>query len=126
MLVAAEEVGGAGDLPVRVTTWHGPRPGAQDEAIAILRGVLRTDPMMIDARLGLANILRERGQFGAAVRLLNDGMIWPRPKGVPDVNYITTTAQFNLLAGDRARYNQLMAFAAERARLYGFTVANMP
>ena len=102
------------------------RPGAQDEAIAILRGVLRTDPMMIDARLGLANILRERGQFGAAVRLLNDGMIWPRPKGVPDVNYITTTAQFNLLAGDRAKYNQLMAFAAERARLYGFTVANMP
>lgn len=98
------------------------RPGARDEAISTLRGILRTDPMMIESRLGLAMLLRERGESGAAVRLLNDGMIWPRPKGVPDVNYITTTAKYNLLTGDQQKHDQLMEFAAERARMYGFTI----
>jgi len=98
------------------------RPGAMDEAVALLRGILRTDPMMLDARLGLANILRERGELGPAVRLLNDGMLWPRPRGVPDVNYIATTARFNLLVGDKAKHDELMAFAEERARMYGFPV----
>lgn len=99
------------------------RPGAFDEAVAILRGVLRTDPMMIDARMGLANLLRERGDFAMALRVMEEGMGWPRPKGIPDLNFIAMTAQMNLLNGNRARHDQLMAFAAERARMYGFTLA---
>lgn len=98
-------------------------PGARDEAISVLRGILRTDPMMIESRLGLAMLLRERGEFGAALRLLNDGMIWPRPKGVPDVNYIVTAARYHLQAGNQAKHDELMAFAHERARMYGFTIS---
>ena len=98
------------------------RPGAQDEAVAVLRSVLRIDPMMLDSRIGLATILRERGEFAMATRVLEEGMLWPRAKGVPDVNFITMTAKFNLMTGNRARHDQLMAFAAERARVYGFTV----
>lgn len=102
------------------------RAGASDEAISILRGILRTNPMALDARQGLAHLLRERGEFGMAVRVLEEGMIWPRPKGVPDIEYITTTARFNLLLGNKERHDQLMAHAAERARLYGFTVTGSP
>ncbi len=100
--------------------------GANDEAISILRGILRTNPMSLDAREGLAYLLRERGEFGMAVRVLEEGMVWPRPKGVPDIEYITTTARYNLLLGNKERHDQLMAHAAERARLYGFTVTGGP
>lgn len=99
------------------------RPGAHEEAIGILRGILRTDPMMVDARMGLANLLRERGDFAMALRAMEEGMIWPRPKGLPDLNYITLTAQLNHLTGNKQRHDQLMSFAAERARTYGYTVA---
>lgn len=99
------------------------RPGAQAEAITILRGILRTDPMMIDARMGLASLLREHGDFGMALRVMEEGMIWPRPKGIPDLNFIAMTAQLNQLTGNKERYNQLVNFALERARMYGYTVA---
>ncbi len=99
------------------------RPGAYQEAIVTLRGILRTDPMMIDARMGLANLLRERGDFAMALRVMEEGMIWPRPKGLPDLNFITMTAQLNQLTGNKERHDQLVNFAIERARMYGYTVA---
>ncbi len=102
------------------------RPGAVDKAINVLRGILRTDPMMIDARIGLANILQGRGEFAMALRVMEEGMVWPRPKGMPDVNYIAMTAQLNLLNGRKERHDQLIQFAMERARLYGFTVTPSP
>lgn len=102
------------------------RPGAYEEAITILRGILRTDPMMIDARMGLANLLRERGDFAMALRVMEEGMIWPRPKGLPDLNYIAMAAQLNQLMGNKQRHDQLVNFALERARMYGFTVAPPP
>lgn len=99
------------------------RPGAVDEAISVLRGALRTDPMMLEARIGLANILQERGEFSMALRVMEEGLTWPRPKGIPDINYITYAAQLNLLNGNKERHAQLIAFAKERARTYGFQVA---
>ncbi len=101
-------------------------PGSRQQMIDILRGVLRHDPMMIDSRIGLAKILTEQGEFGQALRLLEEGMRWPRPKGVPDLNYITQTAQANLIAGNRDRHAYLMQMVQERARMYGFTLKNAP
>lgn len=96
--------------------------GSVDEAIRILREQLLIDPMMMDGRMGLAMILRERGEFRAALQVMEDGMIWPRPKGIPDINYITATAKYNLAIGNRERHDQLMTFATERARMYGFVL----
>lgn len=101
-------------------------PGSRQQMIEILRGILRHDPMMIDSRIGLAKILTEQGQFGQALRLLEEGMRWPRPKGVPDLNYITQTAQANLIMGNRERHAYLMQMVQERARAYGFTLQNAP
>lgn len=101
-------------------------PGARQQAVELLRGILRMDPMMIEARIGLATILREQGQFAMAVRVMEEGLRWPRPKGVPDVNYIVATAKANLVAGNRERHDALMAFAAQRARYYGFAVTSGP
>lgn len=100
------------------------QPDNIDQAIDLLRHVLRLDPMMIESRTGLAIILRERGQFAMATRVLEDGLPWPRPKGMPDVNYITMTANFNLLTGNKARHDQLMIYAAQRAQMYGFPVVS--
>lgn len=99
-------------------------PGAIDEAIALLYHVLRLDPMMTESRTGLAIILRERGEFERATRLMEEGLRWPRPRGMTDVNYIVMTANFNELAGHKERHDLLMRYAAERARLYGFEVTN--
>lgn len=101
-------------------------PGGRALAIELLRTILRIDPMMIEARIGLATILREQGQFSMAVRVLEEGLRWPRPKGVPDVNYIVAVAKANLVAGNRARHDALLAFAAERANYYGFSVVSTP
>lgn len=101
-------------------------PGSRQQMIDILRGILRHDPMMIDSRIGLAKILTEQGEFGHALRLLEEGMRWPRPKGVPDLNYITQTAQANLIVGNRDRHAYLMQMVQERARMYGFTLQNAP
>ncbi|QQG36300.1 MAG: O-antigen ligase family protein [Micavibrio aeruginosavorus] len=101
-------------------------PGSRAQAIEILRGILRIDPMMIEARIGLSTMLREQGQFAMSVRVMEEGMRWPRPKGVPDVNYIVATAKAHLAAGNRERHDELMAFAAQRALYYGFTVTSQP
>lgn len=64
---------------------------------------------------------KERGDFGMALRVMEEGMIWPRPKGLPDLNFITMTAQLNQLTGNKERHDQLVTSAIERARMYGYT-----
>jgi len=46
-------------------------------------------------------------------------MIWPRPKGQPDINYLVTLANLKLQTGDRAAHDALIAEARNRAASYG-------
>ena len=77
-----------------------------------------------------AEIDAQRGEFRKALAVMEEGLLWPRPKGVPDVNYILAVAQENLVTGNRERHEALVAFAWERVRYYGladqFMTGNAP
>lgn len=94
-------------------------PDGLNEAERELLLLLEEDKLSIDARLGLASVYRRKGELKRATDVLEKGMIWPRPKGQPDINYLVTLANLKLQTGDRAAHDALIAEARRRAAHYG-------
>ncbi|MBI4030324.1 MAG: O-antigen ligase family protein [Proteobacteria bacterium] len=93
--------------------------GGLDKAERELLLLLEEDGLSIDARLGLASIYRRKGELKKAADILEDGMIWPRPRGQPDINYLVMLANLKLQMGDRIAHDVLIAEARRRASHYG-------
>ncbi len=94
------------------------RLGEMDKSEETFLYALRLNPLLINARYDLAAIYKGRGEFQKALAVLEEGMRWPRPKGVPDVEYIVTVAQLNKVLGNQARHEELVAWARKRIRDY--------
>lgn len=95
-------------------------PDGQERAIEILIRLLEKNPLSLDARMGLANIYKLRGEHRKAYDVLKSGMKWPRMRGVPDIQYLHLMAQLSLQLGDKANHDMLMEEARQRAKKYGF------
>lgn len=94
-------------------------PNGLNKAERELLLLLKEDKLSIDARLGLASVYRRKGELKKAADVLEKGMIWPRPKGQPDINYLVTLANLKLQTGDRGAHDALISEARRRAAHYG-------
>lgn len=95
-------------------------PDGEEKAIALLHKILEKNPLSLDARMGLANIYKLRGENRKALDVLERGIKWPRVRGVPDIQYLQTMANLKKTLGDEEGYHTYMREAVERARRYGY------
>ncbi len=94
----------------------------QELAIDILLNVIEANPMSADARVGLANVYKVRGELSKAAKVLEDGVHWPRAKGRTDIVFLITLASLKMQLGDRQAHDRYMAEAQRRAQIYGMVV----
>ncbi len=92
-----------------------------EKAVVIMEDVLRRNPLFLDARMGLSMIYKRQGELRKALRVLEGGLLWPRAKGYPDINFMVTTAQLRLQLGDKRGHDALIAQTRARAQIYGLT-----
>lgn len=97
-------------------------PDGMDQAEMLLRDVIFHNPLDTDSRQGLALILQGQGRNREALDILEQGLSWPRPKGVPDVQFILSVAKARQLLGDQAGYEQMNGVAVQKAKDYGMSV----
>lgn len=97
-------------------------PNGRDKSIEILQEVLVANPMAVSSRVALADIYKRNGEFVNAMKVLDDGMIWPRPKGFQDVNYLVSLANMKRQMGDTQAYAHFSELARQRAARYGITI----
>lgn len=91
-------------------------------AIRELHRVIEANPLAADSRVGLANIYQAQGELRKAAQVLEEGVMWPRQKGRPDLSFLVTLAKLKLQLGDRAAHDHYMAEAQARAKSYGMTI----
>ena len=89
-------------------------PDGDKRAVETLKKLLEIDPLFILGRTGLAEIYLDRGNEEAALKVLMDGMKWPKPKQPLTVRYIMTTADLHRkLKNDAEMYGRLFREAKE-------------
>ncbi|HIF25653.1 MAG TPA: hypothetical protein EYQ41_05745 [Micavibrio sp.] len=91
----------------------------RDKAITILHEVLEANPMAVNSRVALSDIYKRNGEFKKAMEVLDDGMVWPRPRGYPDVNYLVAVANMKRQMGETEAYAHFSTLARQRAARYG-------
>lgn len=101
---------------------QGINPGGDKVAEQMLHEILAMDPIFIDARMGLGMIYKERGRPDLALKVLEAGLNWPKPKTIQSVQYLIETGNLRKQAGDEkgAQYMfesaKAMADAANQQR----------
>ncbi len=93
-----------------------------DKAIVLLKRVLMANPLAVDSRVELSNIYKRRGEKQTALKVLEEGTIWPAVKGEPDIKFLLAMAALRLELGDKATHDRIMEEAKKRAIRYGMTV----
>lgn len=99
-------------------------PDRDERIIAALEKALELDPLFLDARIELSGLYRGRGELKKALSVLEEGIMWPRPKGQPDVGFLVTVARLKLALGDREGHDRLIAEAGARAQYYNKILEN--
>lgn len=94
-------------------------PDGRQKAIVILQEVLNKNPMAVNSRIALSDIYKRNGEFNNALKTLEDGIIWPRPGGIPDVNFLINLANMKRQMGDQEAYMRIILEAQSRAQRYG-------
>ena len=95
-----------------------------ERAIEILEKVIEANPLSSDSRVGLAKIYQTRGEIRKAAYALERGIQWPRPRGMPDLNFLVTLAKLKQQLGDQKAHDRFMAEAQKRSRMYGIPITN--
>jgi tetratricopeptide (TPR) repeat protein len=97
-------------------------PDGLDKAFPILQQAVKDNPLDLDAREGLAVVYQAKGQPDEALRILNEGLNWPRVKGRPDLDFLMMTARAHEKAGDAEGAKMLTDMAEQRAQSYGLSL----
>lgn len=93
-------------------------PEAQDKAIALLNETIEANPMLIDARLGLAKIYQAQGELRKALDILEGGLGRFVPKNQTTINFFLEIAKLRLQLGDKKGYEEMMHGVAAFANRY--------
>lgn len=96
-------------------------PGGYARATADLDTALAMDPVNVGIRMDRAALSLRNGELQAGLKILEEGLRWPRPKGQADINFLVMTARLRKQLGDDRGHDQLIAVALERAKAYGLT-----
>lgn len=86
--------------------------GRREDARAVWQGALAQNPQHFESRMALAQLLMEDGRREDALKLLEDGLVWPYMKDPTE--YYLTTAQARLAAGDLQGHLELMDWIKKR------------
>jgi hypothetical protein len=98
-------------------------PDGVAAAEKLLAQAVAMNPLDTDSRQGLAVVYKDEGRPQDALKVLEDGLNWPRPKGQPDIAYILDVANARLALGDQKGYDDAVAYARQKAQEYGMTEA---
>jgi len=71
--------------------------------------------------VNLSRAYLQEGETKIALSILEEGLIWPRPRGQGDVNFLLNTAILRKQLGDKAGHDALVNDAVRRAKAYGMT-----
>ena len=93
-----------------------------DKAVVLLQRVLKENPLAVDSRVELSNLHKRRGEMQMALKVLEEGTIWPAVKGQSDIKFLLAFAALKLEMGDKATHDRIIAEAKKRAIRYGMTV----
>jgi tetratricopeptide (TPR) repeat protein len=94
-------------------------PDGLAQAQPLLEKAVAANPLDVDAREGLSIVYQARQKPQDALRVLNEGLNWPRVKGRPDIDFLMITARAHEAAGDHEGAKMLVETAQQRARSYG-------
>jgi tetratricopeptide (TPR) repeat protein len=94
-------------------------PDGLQKAEPLLEKAVRSNPIDVDAREGLAIVYQAEGKQQEALRILNEGLNWPRARGRPDIDFLMIAARAHEAAGDPDGARLLTETAAQRAQAYG-------
>ncbi len=97
-------------------------PDGLEKAESLLRDVIARNPLDIDSRQGLALILQGQGRSKEALKVLEDGLTWPRPKGMADIQFMMSVAKARGQMGDQQGAETMKAAAIEQAKAYGMNI----
>jgi putative inorganic carbon (HCO3(-)) transporter len=92
---------------------QGVKPDGDKIAEEILKEILVLDPVFIDARMGLSTLYKDRGDKRSALKVLEEGLLWPKPKTVRTVQYLVETANLKKEFGDEKGHRQLIDVAKQ-------------
>lgn len=84
----------------------------------ILLEVIENNPMLWDARIGLARIYKKQGYLKKAVTILEGGRKWPMPKGPYMVEIFLEMARLYQRMGDTENARRLLAEANRWSQRY--------
>lgn len=98
------------------------KPENLNEAAALLAKTIEANPMLLDARLGLARIYKSQGEFRKALEVLEDGLGRFVPKTRTSVIFFVEIAKLRLQLGDKAGHDAMMKGAMDFARRYNLVV----
>jgi tetratricopeptide (TPR) repeat protein len=85
----------------------------------LLEQAVAANPLDVDAREGLSIDYQAQGKPQEALRVLNEGLNWPRAKGRPDIDFLMITARAHEATGDHDGAKLLSDTAQQRAQAYG-------
>jgi O-antigen ligase len=91
---------------------------ALEEARKLLHKTLKANPMLVDARMGLAKLYQSKGETRKALEILEAGLHRYVPKTQTSVNYYIETGKLRLQLGDKKGHDQMMRAAASFANRY--------
>lgn len=98
------------------------KPENLNEAADLLAKTIETNPMLLDARLGLARIYKSQGEFRKALEVLEGGLGRFVPKTRTSVIFFVEIAKLRLQLGDKAGHDIMMKGAIDFARRYNLAV----
>ncbi len=95
-------------------------PQGREVAIELLHETINFNPVMMDARLGLAHIYQTMGEDKKALKILEESLGWPVPLNMSSINMYNQIAAIKLRMGDKEGHaralNQSRAFAARHLK----------
>lgn len=96
--------------------------GNLTEAAELLGKTLAANPMLLDARLGLAQIYKSQGETRKALAVLEDGLGRFVPRNMLSITFFVEIAKLRQQLGDRKGHDEMMQGALDFARRYNLIV----
>lgn len=94
----------------------------QEQAFELLKYNVEYNKLDVDSRMDLAQLLDQAGQTADALRVMQAGVTWPRPRGQKDLQFLILLAEYYRKTGNQQVYENLLAEIQKRSKEYGIKI----
>lgn len=94
-------------------------PNGNEKAKELLLQAIKNNPMLWDARVGLSRIYIKQGYYQKAFDILNEGTVWPMPKGPAMVGIFVDMAKIQQQLGNTQKAQEFLQRANYWSRRFG-------